>query len=171
MASLLRVDAAAIVRAKDGDHCIATWQRVFISVWRFRTPPGAIANMHRLLRAFMAERGDPVSMVMVIESTSSVPDAGGRAELAALSRDLVPKMNTAVVVAEGGGFRVATVRGVAIALTVLMPHKVPFKFVDTVGQASMVIAPYLPKTTGGATAFVGAVAAMREDHASAHARA
>jgi hypothetical protein len=170
MSSLLRVDAAAIVRVRDADHCVATWHRVFISVWRFRTPSGAIANMLRLLRAFMAEHGDPVTMVMIIESTSGVPDAGGRAELAALSRDLVPKMSVAVIVPEGGGFRVATVRGVAIALTVLMPHKVPFKFVDTVSQASVVIAPYLRKATGGPAAFASAVATMREDHASADAK-
>jgi hypothetical protein len=154
-------DAAAIVRVGDADHCVATWHGVFIVIWRSETSASAVANMIRLLRAFMAAQRDPITLVMIIESASRVPNARARSEFAMMSRDLVPKMNVAVIVPEGGGFRVATVRGVAIALTALLPHKVPFKFVDTVGQAAAAIAPHLRAATGGATAFARAVAAMR----------
>jgi hypothetical protein len=155
------VDVDAVLRARDADHCVATWHGVFVVVWRFETAAIAVANMNRVLRAFMEEQPDPVTMVMIVESTSRVPGARARSEFAVLSRDLVPKMALAVAVPEGGGFRVATVRSVAIALTVLLPHKVPFKFVDTVDQASVAIAPHLREATGGAAAFTRAVAAMR----------
>jgi hypothetical protein len=156
---LVQVDA--VFRARDADHCVATWHTVFIVVWRFETAASAVANMNRVLRAFMEEHPGPLTMVMIIEPTSRVPGAGARSEFAVLSRDLVPRMALAVIVPEGGGFRVATVRSVAIALTVLLPHKVPFKFVDTVDQASAAIAPHLQEATGGAAAFARAVAAMR----------
>jgi hypothetical protein len=151
----------AVFRARDAGHCVATWYGVFLVIWRLETAASAVANMNRVLRAFMEEHPDPRTMVMIVESTSRVPGAGARSEFAVLSRDLVPKMALAVAVPEGGGFRVATVRSVAIALTVLLPHKVPFKFVDTVDQASAAIAPHLSAATGGAAAFTRAVVAMR----------
>ena len=53
-------------------------------------------------------------------------------------------------------------RGVGVALTVLAPHRVPFKFASTVEEASTLIAPFLAASTGGAAALASAVAEVRK---------
>lgn len=136
------------VRAFDSDHCIATWQGVLIQVWRGATTPAAVRELKEIARAYIAEEGRPICSIAVIERTSPPPPDALRNQLAEFYRSV--DMNVAVVVAEGGGFRGAIVRGVGLTLSTLAPRSLPFKFVTTVEEATALIAPHLPPGAGGA---------------------
>ena len=90
-------------------------------------------SIWKACRALLAERRRDVTYISVIERSSPAPSDTVRRELATWSRDVVTKLAVAAMVAEGGGFKNALVRGVGVALTLLAPHKVPFKFAGTRG--------------------------------------
>lgn len=71
-------------------------------------------------------------------------------------------MVLAVVVAEGGGFRAALVRGVGIALSTMMPHRVPFKFVSEVEEALALLGPHLSKAGRGVAGLRDALGKLRD---------
>ena len=118
--------------------------------------------MSRVAREFMAEESRPVSYLSIVEASAPPPPDVARQELAKFSRDIVPKMAAAVIVAEGGGFRSAFVRGVGITLTMLMPHRVPFKFAGTVKDGAALIGPHLSPLSGGSVALVRVIEELRE---------
>jgi hypothetical protein len=118
--------------------------------------------MNRLARAFTYENRVSVAFLGIVEATSPPPNERARAELAVFSRDTIPRMGLAVLVAEGGGFRAAFVRGVGITLTLLMPHRLPFKFVSTLEEAATHLAPYISATSGGAEGLTRAVNEVRQ---------
>src|SRR5262249_45293256 len=131
------MDTAAVVEALDGDHCVATWNETLIQIWRRATRDTAVIGASRITAEFVeraASRG-PMTWLSIIERNSDVPTSRGRAELAKMSREILTRMKVAVAVTEGGGFRAATVRGVGTALTTLMPHRMPIKFVDGIDPA------------------------------------
>ena len=70
-------------------------------------------------------------------------------------------MAVAVKVPEGGGFRSAMVRGVGVALTVLAPHKAPFKFAGSVAEGAQQLARFLPASAGGAEQLAAAAPEAR----------
>jgi hypothetical protein len=75
---------------------------------------------------------------------------------------VVPRLASAVLVAEGGGFRAALVRGVGVALTVLVPHRVPFKFCSGVQEGLKQIAPALVGSPGGVLGLSAALDLARQ---------
>jgi hypothetical protein len=154
------MDVPAKIRTRDENHLVATWDRVLLAIWHLHPLADAIAALNRTAVAFLEERSTPSSMVMIIEPQSPTPGHDGRAELVRLTKDIIPRMATGIVVAEGGGFRTATVRSVATALTVLAPHKVPLKFAGTVDEAAALVAPHLSRDVD-ANAFRRAVAELR----------
>jgi hypothetical protein len=143
-------------------YCFATWDRVLLSIWRLTATEPSFLELSRVARAFIAEESRPVSYLSIVEASAPPPPDAARQELAKFSRDIVPKMAAAVIVAEGGGFRSAFVRGVGITLTMLMPHKVPFKFASTVKEGAALIGPHLSPSSGGAEGLVRAIADLRE---------
>lgn len=70
-------------------------------------------------------------------------------------------MAVAIIVAEGGGFRAALIRGVGTALTVLLPHRVPFKFVTSAEQAIDLVLPHLSAGSKGASGLRLAIDEVR----------
>jgi hypothetical protein len=150
------------IHAIDADRCVGTWDRTVIQIWRRVAAPDAVAELNSISSRLLSEEGGPVTCLFVVEASSPPPNDGARKELARFSRDIVRLMALAVIVAEGGGFRAALVRGVGIALTTLMPHRVPFKFVNTVDEALVLLKPHLSQATGGTEALRRALAEMRE---------
>jgi hypothetical protein len=132
-----------------------------IQIWRKAVAPEAVIEMNWTAGRLLAQEGDPVTCLFVVEPSSPPPNDGARKELARFSRDIVRRMALAVIVAEGGGFRAALVRGVGVALTTLIPHSVPFKFVNTVDDAVVLLKPHLSLAAGGATGLLHALAEMR----------
>ncbi|HEY3493687.1 MAG TPA: hypothetical protein VGK73_03330 [Polyangiaceae bacterium] len=148
---------------KNSDFCLAVWQQTVIYIWR---GPSTLENLAMKVQAcneLIANGRGPVTCIGIVERSSPPPEAPVRAALAAWSRDVVPKMAGAVLVAEGSGFRASLVRGVGLALTTLMPHRIPFKFVATVEEAVAHLAPKLRVASGGAPMLKSVIERLRAD--------
>jgi len=138
--------------AHDTDHCVVSWDRVLIHVWCHATTRDAIANLERYARAFIAEQppGQKICSLGIVERTSPPPGDQVRSDLSRFFRELMPQLNAAIIVPEGGGFRAAMVRGVGVALSTLAPRSLPFTFADSIPSAAQRIAPFLSPRAGGA---------------------
>lgn len=122
-----------------------------------------VSTMVQTCNELIANGKGPVTCIGIVERSSPPPEPPVRAALATWSRDVVPRMAGAVLVAEGSGFRASLVRGVGLALTTLMPHRIPFKFVATVEEAVDHIAPKVRVTSGGAPVLRGVIERLRAD--------
>ena len=147
--------------ARDSEHFVAVWHETLISVFRGVCSLQHVLNISNACKGQLAE-GRGVTYVGVIERSSPAPTETVRAELATWSRDVASQMTIAALVAEGGGFKNALVRGVGVALTLLAPHKVPFKFTGSVEEATALLAPFLPPKAGGARELTLAIAEVRQ---------
>jgi hypothetical protein len=151
----------ARIVAQDSEYFVSVWHDTVITLFR-----GPCSLQHALTisdtcRAVLAESRGAATYLGVIERESPAPSDIVRRELASWSRDVVSQMKLAVIVAEGGGFKNALVRGVGVALTVLVPHQVPFKITSTVEEGVAALAPLLSRTTGGVTELSLAVSEVR----------
>jgi hypothetical protein len=111
-----------------------------IEVWRGPTALPGVKAMVSACEALLRDGRGDVSLLVVLERTAPPPGEPVRQLLSRWSRETVPRMANAIVVAEGGGFRASIVRGVCTALTLLAPHRVPFKFVATVDEGTNLLA-------------------------------
>jgi hypothetical protein len=130
--------------------CIASWENVLLEIWRYAPNAFLVIEKNRITREFVAKSRARACSLSIIEPTSPPPDERARAQLAKFSSEIVPTLAVAIIVAEGGGFRAALIRGVGTALTVLLPHRVPFKFVTSVQQGIDLVLPYLSSGSKGA---------------------
>jgi len=146
-ASTLAVPEKVSIKAADADHAVGVWGQTLIQVWRGKACAPAFTAINAVARTLVAEAPARAMSLSVVEATSPPPDDVARRILATFSDEIVSKMAVAIVVAEGGGFRASLVRAVGIALTVLMPHRVPFKFVSRVADAWPLLLPHLPRGT------------------------
>lgn len=150
------------VRSLDKNHVVATWDRVFIQIWRGEATPRSVESMADAGRAWARELvGNPGSSLSVVESSSPPPNDRVRPLISSFYRDLAPYVRHQLFVAEGSGFRVALVRGVGLAVSALAPSFLPFKFVSTVPEAAELLSPVLSPSAGGPSALVAAVAEIR----------
>jgi hypothetical protein len=156
------------IRKIDENHCLATWDTVLIQVWRLETTSEAVADLVRITRAFIAEQTHSICSIALIEGTSPAPTDVVRKQLSNFYREFAPSMEKAIVVAEGGGFRAALVRGVGITLSMLAPSALPFTFVGSTREATLLIGKHLSPGAGGTEALQRVVAQVR---AEASARA
>ncbi len=145
----------------DSDHCVAIWERTLLHIWRGTCTAPAVAEMARIARRLIASPGAPVTSFSLVEEQSGPPPEHARAELAKFTQDCVAQMAGAVIVAEGSGFRTSLVRGVGTALTLLVPHRVPYKFFSNVTEGAAFLAPYLPPGAGGSVGLKEAVESLR----------
>jgi len=151
-----------ITRSLDADHAVVTWDRVLIQVWRLGITPDAITDLERVARSYASEQpGGKISSISIIERTSPPPPEHVRKDLSRFYKNLAPQLHEAIIVAEGGGFRAALVRGVGVALSSLAPKSLPFKFVDTIRSASITIGPHLSPGSGGASELEAVVERVR----------
>jgi hypothetical protein len=149
------------LRAIDAAHCVAIWGRTLIQIWR-GVATGAAAIRMNVIAAEMVEADPfPATSLFIVEATSPPPDDMPRTQFAKFSRDIVKRMSLAVIVAEGGGFRGAIVRGVGVTLTTMLPHRASFKFVNEVPIAADLLDPYLVPRSGGAQELLRAVQELR----------
>jgi hypothetical protein len=162
VSSLLNVRDAWKILTLDDHHYVATWDRVLIQVWRGEATPLAIFELGPLAETFLREEREPISSLAIIEASATPPSEVARKELSRFYREFAPRMMAAIVVAEGGGFRAAFVRGVGITLSTLAPRSLPFTFASNVKDAATVLAPHLSKEAGGAAGLLSALADLRE---------
>ena len=135
---------------EDADAYIASWHSTVITVYRGPASLQHVTIASRHCRELVERDAGAATYMGIVERTSPPPTEGVRRALAVWSRDVVTQMAAAVMIAEGGGFKNALVRGVGLALTALAPHKVPFKFASSVTEGVQIIARFLPAELGGA---------------------
>ncbi|MES1176141.1 MAG: hypothetical protein ABUL62_17600 [Myxococcales bacterium] len=152
---------AARILLQDSDFCLASWHDTLFCVYRGPASVEHVTVSSKHCRALIERTKGKATYLSIIERSSPAPSEEVRRVLAVWSRDVVTKMTAAVIVAEGGGFKNALVRGVGVALTALVPHKVPFKFSSTAAEGVQLLARYLPPEQGGAAELVLAVEEVR----------
>jgi len=152
---------SARVVAQDSDYFVAVWHETVFTVFRGPATLQHVLEISQTCKALLAENRGAVTYLSVIERSSPAPTETVRHELAIWSRDVVSKLAVAVMVAEGGGFKNALVRGVGVALTVLLPHKVPFKFASSVEEGAVLVAQFLPEKAHGPSELMLAIAGAR----------
>ena len=150
-----------VVRAVDDVHVVGIWGTTLIQIWRGAPTNALTTEANRIAHEFVASSPIPASNLFIVEAKSPPPDDETRKTLAAFSRDIVSRMSISVVVAEGGGFRSALVRGVGVALTMILPHSSKFKFVNDLSGAVSLIEPHLKPGIGGARALINAANELR----------
>ena len=153
---------AARIVAQDGDCVVSVWHETVLTVFRGVCTLQHALTISNTCKAVLAERRGDVTYLSVIERSSPAPTDTVRRELATWSRDVITKMRVAAIVAEGGGFKNALVRGVGVALTVLVPHQVPFKITGSVEEGVALVGPFLALNSGGAAELLLAVVDVRQ---------
>jgi hypothetical protein len=166
-----RIDAVAVLSPRtdadvqfvtiDANHCVATWHQTVVEIWRGPASVEGANIMVQTCQKLIANGKGSVTFIAILERTSPPPEQPVRTVLARWSRDVVPLLAVATMVSEGSGFRAALVRGVGLALTALVPHKVPFKFCSDVEEAVLKLAPALPPRAGGSAGLRSAIEIIR----------
>jgi hypothetical protein len=149
------------IQKLDRDYCIATWDCVLIQMWRREVTAEAVRHLIEIARRFNNEQARPICSIAVIERTSPPPSERVRSSLSHFYRGSAADFAVAAIVAEGGGFRSALVRGVGAALSMLAPKALPFEFVATVRAAALIIGSHLSPLSGGTHALERSVEQVR----------
>lgn len=149
------------ILSEDADYCLAMWHDTVICVWSGKTSLECLARQDAACLQVI-KRTRHGTYLGVIGVSSPAPDDACRAALARWSRDLCTKLAKVVIVAEGGWFRAALVRGVGTALTTLLPHRIPITFATDVMEGSQRLGPALPLQSGGAEALLEVVKMLRK---------
>jgi hypothetical protein len=155
IAQILDTDVK-VLTATD-DHIVALWQRTIIEIWRGVPTVEGVEGMISACEQVIAQYPKDTTFIAVLERTSPPPTEPVRKVLARWSSDVVPRMAVAALVSEGSSFRSAIVRGVGVALTLLAPHRIPFKFCSSVNEGVGLLEPYLGRSRGGRDALVAAI--------------
>jgi hypothetical protein len=148
------------IRNLDRDHGFAIWNQTQLLDWRGVVRPPAMARIIEIARP-LVDAGQLTTTLSVVERDSPMPDGMARQELARWSREICARQKLAIIVPEGGGFRAAAVRGVGVALTTLLPHRVPFKFLGSLEDAVSLLAPHLPLAGNAPAELRDAIAELR----------
>ncbi len=138
----------AVIKVIDEDHVVATWYRTVIQVWRRPVSSAKLLEMNTVFQALLAESTEPVTSISIVEEGSTMPRGDTLRTLALWSRDTVSRTALAVAVSEGDSFRTALTRAVSIALSKIIPHRVPFVFFSDVADAAARLRPHLVHPPG-----------------------
>jgi hypothetical protein len=160
------VDTPALIHAVDAGHCIATWDRTLIQIWRRDTTEQAGANMCGIARTFAAKHRNGINSLFIVEAASEIPGSGARTNFTRFTRETAVKAACCVVVPEGGGFRPALVRSIVIGLATLLREPFPYKFVGDVDAAIDLLGPHVDPQAGGREGLRRAVTSLRAKIAS-----
>lgn len=128
--------STARVNVLQDNHCVATWHRFLIVIFRHDTTVEAINDVrHALEKLESTEKS--VALLTIIEPNAPPPSSDVRDAMAAMLAEFGRVIKYSAVAFEGSGFRAAVVRGVVTGLTLLArmpyPHKV-FAGVDDAAQ-------------------------------------
>lgn len=122
------------------DHVFAHWGRAAIVVWRGHTTVEAMRRGSRVFEKVLAQRGEPLLMLSVIEPGASLPPLDARVELVRFMKRGLDQIERSAVVVEGEGFKVTSVRAVIAGLCIFSTPKFPHRVFSNVGAASRFLA-------------------------------
>lgn len=149
-----------IVRSKSDTYCVASWNGILLQLWLKGTPLSGVREVRRLAR----EMGDSLrGTLVVIGRDAYMPDEAARAELAAFTKESVPRMARSAMVFEGDGFRASVVRSIMVGLAAAARIGVKYKIFANVAEAAawMTEEPALDLAPGSLEA---AVRDLRREH-------
>lgn len=155
------MDKPATILTVDADHCLATWDRTLIQIWRHATTEAAAANMCSVARTFGAGHPDGATLLFIVEKTSEIPGAGARAAFARFTRETAGQMVCCAMVPEGGGFRPAIIRSVASSVATLLRQSLPYQFAESVDGGIKLLERHLTASPGGHEGLRRAVRELR----------
>jgi hypothetical protein len=127
-----------------GVHMSGTIERhTFISVYAGRARTADITAHRRALEAFVATRRDPVPVLTVV-GTGSTIGKRGRQSISRMLHDLDTRIRAWAVVMEGSGFWLSAARVIAGGVRLVSASTCPFRITSTVDEALA----WLSKQTG-----------------------
>lgn len=121
----------------DEDQALASYNRVFMVVWRKRTTLKGTINLQRYCHEFGRSMRNGIGLLTVIEQGASSPDSDARKAVAEFLKQGSDYIKVSAVVVEGSGFRASAVRGVVTGLTMLARQAFPHRVVAIEEAASM----------------------------------
>lgn len=146
----------------DQDHCIASWDKVLIQIWRGPIVLEAVRNLLKFGHDFLLHHIDHAcSSLSIFESTSPAPTESVRQALSACYREFTPRMRHQIFVAEGSAVRARLIRAVGLALSMMGPVILPFEYASSVDEAALTIASAHSPDAPGAKALTATIAGLR----------
>ncbi len=135
-------DSGMTILARTPEYVFARWERIFVTVWRERTPVASIETLSLHLDRMTRDHPDGYAAITIAEVSAPPPCSKVRSELASLLRRRPPLASAFVV--EGSWFRVAALRSVSTA--VMLVSRPPFEqqVVSTVAEAARWLESVLP---------------------------
>lgn len=118
-------------------HALASWDNVFVVVFRTDTTEQAVRALHRECAKFGRATSKGIFLVTVIEQGAPGPAPPERKALAQCLSDISSCVRGSAVIIEGHGFRSAMVRGVVTGLTMLAKQAYPHQVCSLVGAAEL----------------------------------
>ena len=132
----------------DDAHAVGLWGPLVIQISRGAPTGPFSATVNDITARFIEASPRPISFLFVIERDSPKPDEACLKNLVVFGRDLVRRMNVAILLSEGSFFRGAIVRAVCIPFTAVWPHASKFKFANDLDTAAKLLQPFIRPYTG-----------------------
>jgi hypothetical protein len=144
------------------DYLLATWQHVFLALFRGETSVDAVRDAQRVFDQHMTANPEGVLLLTIVEQGAPMPEASARNEIGKLLRSGAGRTKKSAVVYEGDGFRAAAVRSVVTGLAVFSKPPYPHKIFGKVSEAAGFLADPSKGVTGNQLATI--VSEVRARH-------
>jgi hypothetical protein len=120
--------AAPRIYEQCSTHAMASWDSVFVVIFRTDTTAEAIRTLRRESAKLARANPKGIFLLTIVQQGAPAPAQAERNALADYLRSAAGYIRGSAVIIEGQGFRSAMVRGVATGLTMLarqpFPHQV-----------------------------------------------
>ena len=150
--------------AQDEDYVLATWQQIFVVVWRRDTTLEAVAALHRECREFATKHPLGIGLLTIVSEKAPMPPSPARHAVADFLAQGSAYIKCSAVLMEGTGFRAAAVRSVVTGLTMLAKQAYPHR-VCSLPDAVAMLSHTLTRVGGralNATAMHAAIDELRQ---------
>jgi hypothetical protein len=139
-------DNTAQVIALERDYCLASWNAIFIVIWRHDTTSEGVRTLDLKLREYETAHPGGCGLLTIIEQGAPMPTSEVRTALARFMTEGARVLRSSAVAFEGAGFRAAAVRGVVTGLTMLARQPYPHKVFATMADAAQWLGTSLKDT-------------------------
>lgn len=122
--------------ASTPDYAFGAHRNLAIAVWRRETTVEAIQQLRRHLSDLGLTARHDLLLLTLVERAAHPPSAAARQATAEQLRSSAGMICRAATVLEGDGFRAATVRSIAIGLSLLASQPFPYKVFSSARDAA-----------------------------------
>jgi hypothetical protein len=132
------------VEYRDEALTIGTSGRVFAIVWKGEATLDRVRAIAAVSRRAYPQLQSGFAMIVLLEDTTTTPDAESRRLLSDLMKELASGMRAVAYVVPGAGFAAAAKRAVITGLSLAARPPYPVKVFQSLEHAEQYIAPLLP---------------------------